>query len=75
MITTVRLDDKLETTLNTLSHNLHKKKSDIIREAIDFYAKSIENSRKNRILNAVEKTKKADHLENLLMEGTMDDGI
>jgi len=75
MIATVRLDDRLEATLNKLSINLHKKKSDIIREAITFYAKNIENSKKNRILNAVEKTKNADKLEYSLMEGTLSDGI
>ena len=75
MTATVRLDDKLETTLNTLANKLHKKKSDIIREAIAFYAKNIENSKKNRILSAVEKTKKADKKESTYLEGTLTDGL
>ena len=75
MTATVRLDDELEATLNKLSLNLHKKKSDIIREAISFYAKNIENSKKNRLLNAVEKTKNADGSEYIALEGTLSDGI
>ena len=75
MTATVRLDDELEATLNKLSIHLHKKKSDIIREAISFYAKNIENSKKNRLLNAVEKTKNADGSEYIALEGTLSDGI
>ena len=75
MTATVRLDDKLEKTLETLSKSLHKKKSDIIREAIAFYAKNIENSKRNRILNAVKKTKDADKIEGKVWEGTLSDGI
>ncbi len=75
MTATVRLDEVLEEKLNTLSNTLHKKKSDIIREAISFYAKSIENKKKNRILHAVEKVKEADKKEYKSMEGTISDGI
>ena len=75
MTATVRLDEKLEATLNTLSRSLHRKKSDIIREAIAFYAKNIELSKKNRILTAVEKTKNADKKESETLEGTLSDGI
>jgi len=75
MTATVRLDEKLEATLNTLSKSLHKKKSDIIREAIAFYANNIEHSRKNRILSAIHKTKNADKKESILWEGTLSDGI
>jgi predicted DNA-binding protein len=75
MTATVRLDEKLETTLNTLSKNLHKKKSDIIREAIAFYAKNIELNKKTRILSAIQKTKDADKIESKAWEGTLSDGI
>ena len=75
MTATVRLDDILEDKLNSLSIILHKKKSDVIREAIAFYAKSIEKSRKDRIISAVKKTKKADAKESELFEGTLNDGI
>lgn len=75
MTATVRLDEVLEEKLNTLSNTLHKKKSDIIREAILLYAKSIKNNKKSRILNAVEKVKESDKKEYKSMEGTIADGI
>lgn len=75
MTATVRLDDTLENTLERLSSVLHKKKSDVIREAISFYAQSVEDSKKSRILNAVEKTKEIDKKEFQDFEGTLNDGI
>ena len=75
MTATVRLDEKLEATLDTLSRSLHKKKSDIIREAITFYANNIEHSKKNRMLTAIHKTKNADKKESIAWEGTLSDGI
>lgn len=75
MTATVRLDDVLEEKLNNLSKTLHKKKSDVIRDAINYYAKDIENSKKSRILNAVEKTKEIDKNEYKDLEGTLSDGL
>ena len=75
MTATVRLDEKLEETLENLSNRLHKKKSDIIREAIAFYANNINKSKKNKILLAVKKTKDADKSIYDEMEGTLNDGI
>lgn len=75
MTATVRLDDKLEAKLNALAQTLHKKKSDVIREAINFYATSVEDSQKSRILSAIEKTKKADKLLNDTFEGTLSDAL
>lgn len=75
MTATVRLDDTLESTLDRLSTVLHKKKSDVIREAISFYAKSVDKNKKSRILNAVEKTKDIDKNEFKDFEGTLSDGI
>ena len=75
MTATVRLDESLEKKLTSLATNLHKKKSDVIRDAINFYAKSIENSNKNRILNAVNKTAHADTCELQELEGTINDGL
>jgi len=75
MVATVRLDDNLEMTLNRVSQMLHKKKSDVIREAISFYTQSIEQNRKSRILNVVEKTKDMDEKEFKYFEGTLSDGI
>ncbi|WP_309498470.1 CopG family transcriptional regulator [Sulfurovum sp.] len=75
MVATVRLDENLEKTLNRVSEILHKKKSDVIREAIVYYAKSVEKSKKSRILKAVEKTKNADRDEYEVLEGTLSDGL
>jgi predicted DNA-binding protein len=63
MVATVRLDNTLDEILSNLSKNLQKKKSDIIREAIKLYAKNIDNNKKSRILNAVNKTKDIDKSE------------
>ena len=49
MVATVRLNSELEDTLNHIAKKLHKKKSDIIRDAISFYAKSLEDSKKTRL--------------------------
>ena len=75
MVATVRLDDNLENTLNRVSKILHKKKSDVIRDAITFYAQNIEENKKSRILNAVEKTKNLDKKEFRDFEDISDDGI
>jgi predicted DNA-binding protein len=75
MTATVRLDAILEDKLNKLSTVLHKKKSDVIREAISYYAQSIENNKKSRILSAVQKTKDIDKNEYKTFEGTIDDGL
>ncbi len=75
MTATVRLNEDLESKLNRLSDVLHKKKSDIIRDAISYYATNIEKSKKSRILMAVEKTKQSDKEEYKDFEGILDDGI
>jgi len=75
MTATVRLDKSLEEKLDFISQTLHKKKSDIIRDSISYYAEMLENSQKNRILKAVAKTKDADKVENELFDGTLDDGL
>ncbi|CAA6805236.1 MAG: CopG family transcriptional regulator [uncultured Sulfurovum sp.] len=75
MTATVRLDDVLSDKLNQLSHSLHKKKSDVIRDAIEFYAKNIESDKKSKMLSAVEKVKKIDKSLNKEFEVTLSDGI
>ena len=75
MVATVRLDDNLEDMLNRISKILHKKKSDVIREAIKFYAQNVEQNQKSRILNAIEKTKDIDKKEFKDFEGVMTDGM
>ena len=75
MTATVRLDDGLEDKLSRLSTILNKKKSDIIRDAISFYANNIEKDKKSRILKAIEKTKDIDKNEFNDFEGTFNDGL
>lgn len=75
MTATIRLNSTLEITLNKLTNVLHKKKSDVIREAIIFYAENIEKKQKSRILSAIEKTKDIDRKEFKDFEGTLHDGI
>ena len=75
MIATVRLDEALELKLVRMAKALRKKKSDVIREAIEFYANSVESTKKSRILLAVEKTKEADKALYDEVEGTLSDGL
>ncbi|PHS34139.1 MAG: CopG family transcriptional regulator [Sulfurovum sp.] len=75
MTATVRLDDTLEKTLDTLSKQLHKKKSDVIRDAITFYATNLEKNKKDKLRLAIEKTKAADKCLNGEIEDTLNDGI
>ena len=75
MIATVRLDENLENTLNRLSKILDKKKSEVIREAIIFYSQKVEQNKKNRLLNAIEKTKDIDKKYFEDFEGTTNDGF
>ena len=63
MTATVRLDEKLEFKLNNLANTLHKKKSDIIREAIEQYVSSVEKEKKFKVQMAIEKTKDIDKKE------------
>lgn len=75
MTATVRLDNGLEDKLSRLSAILNKKKSDIIRDAINFYANNIEKDKKSRMLKAIEKTKDSDKNEFNDFEGTLNDGL
>jgi predicted DNA-binding protein len=75
MTATVRLDETLEKKLNDLAKSLHKKKSDVIRDAISFYANDVEKNKKSRILKAIEKTKDADKKVNDEFEGTLSDAL
>ena len=75
MTATVRLDDKLEHRLNKIAQMLHKKKSEVIREAIEQYANSIEKAKNSKLQKAIEKTKEIDKKEFSDFEGTIDDGM
>jgi len=75
MVATVRLDSELEAILNSLAREFQKKKSEIIREAISFYAKALESRRKDRLQRAIEKTTDSDYYEYKFMEETLNDGF
>lgn len=75
MTATVRLDEVLELKLERMAKTLRKKKSDVIREAIEFYATSVESHKKSRLVSAVEKTKASDKELNSDFEGTLHDGL
>ena len=75
MVATVRLDDEIERTLNKICDSLHKKKSDVIRDAIVFYAGSLENKKKSRMKNAIDKVSEGDYGEYLKMEDSINDGL
>ena len=75
MTATVRIDDTLEKKLEKLTKTLHKKKSDVIRDAINYYANDMEKIQKSRILKAVEKTKEKDKNDYKAFEGTLDDSL
>ena len=74
MLVTVRLDKKLEFKLNNLANTLHKKKSVIIREAIEQYVNNVE-AKKSKMQLAIGKTKDIDKKEFSDFEGTIDDGM
>lgn len=74
MTVTVRLDEKLESKLNNLANTLHKKKSVIIREAIEQYVNNVE-AKKSKMQLAIEKTKDIDKKEFSDFEDTINDGM
>jgi predicted transcriptional regulator len=75
MLATVRLDDELTELLTSITEWFHKKKSDIIREAIRFYAQELETNQKTRMQKAMERTAKSDFKEHKILEETLNDGL
>jgi predicted DNA-binding protein len=75
MIATVRLSNEIENTLLELSNVLQKRKSDVIRDAIEFYAKNIKKDKKTRMINAINKTKNIDKKEFSDFDGVVNDGM
>ena len=75
MVATVRLNRELEETLNSIAKRYHKKKSDVIREAITFYAKNLEKNKKTRLQKAIEKTYEEDYKEYAEMQESLDDSL
>ncbi len=75
MVATVRLNSELEEVLNSVAKRFHKKKSDVIREAIVFYAESLEKNKQSRMQKAMQKTMKSDYAEYVELEGSLDDAL
>ncbi len=75
MTATVRLDKSLEEKLEWIALTLHQKKSDIIRDAISFYAQNVENEKKIRLQKAIAKTKNSDYAEMREWDGAVNDGL
>ena len=75
MVTTVRLDKERERLLEEMAKKLHRKKSEVLREALDYYAQHVLNERKRRMEEAVSKVCKADAEEAGAWEGTVGDGL
>ena len=75
MTATVRLDEKLAFKLNSLANTFQKKKSDIIREAIEQYVNSVEKVKKSKLQMVIEKTKNIDKKEFSYFEDTINDGM
>ena len=75
MIATVRLNSEIEELLNSISTKFHKKKSDVIRDAIKYYAQNLEKTQKTRLQKAMAKTMEKDFKEHKNIEGSLDDGL
>jgi len=75
MVATVRLNSELAEILNPISTRFHKKRSDIIREAIRHYAKEMDTTQKSRMQKAMQKTMKSDFKEYKDLEESLADGL
>ena len=75
MTATVRLDTHHEKLLEEVAEQLHKKKSEILREALDFYAKHVLSEKRRRMDQAVERVKEAERKEMEFCDGTIDDAL
>jgi len=75
MVATVRLNEELEELLNRLTKKFHKKKSDIMREALLYYGKNLEDEHKSRMQKAMAKTAKEDYKEYKNLEEGLNDGL
>ena len=75
MTATIILNDILDNRLNNIAQMFHKKKSEVIIEAIEQYANNVEKARKLKLQRAIEKTKDINKQEFKDFEGTTDDGI
>jgi len=75
MTATVRFEKEREKELEYICKLLNKAKSEVIRDAVSFYAKHIVEDKKNRILTAVKKVNLKDSKELKELEDTLDDAL
>jgi len=75
MTATVRLNKHQSDTLERLAATLNRQKSEILRDALAFYASRIENEKTHRIQKAVQKTYQADKQIHDEIAGTIHDGL
>ena len=75
MVTTVRLNKERDNKLSQIAEILHKKKSDVMREALDHYAEYVLDKKREKFKNVIDKVKQADLKEYKGYEGTIDDGL
>ena len=75
MVATVRLDERHEQLLNEVADKLHKKKSEILREALDYYAQHILDAKRRRIRESALRIRNAERNEMDIWEETIDDGL
>jgi predicted DNA-binding protein len=75
MLATVRLNSEMEEILTSITERFHKKKSDVIREAIRFYADELNKNQKTRMQKAMDKTAKSDFAEYKTLQESLDDGL
>jgi len=66
-------NSQLEEMIFNLSNMLHKKQTEIIEEALLLYYQT--KTKKDRLLNAINKTKEVDKKEFGDFEDTIDDGL
>ncbi len=66
-------NSQLEEMIFNLSNMLHKKQTEIIEEALLLYYQT--KTKKDRLLNAINKTKEIDKKEFRDFEDTIDDGL
>jgi rubrerythrin len=75
MVATFRIDNQLSKILDSLVFDMKKQKSEIIRDAIRFYAENIKDKQKSRLQKAIKKTAKADMKEYQDFEETINDSL
>ena len=73
MATTVRLDKQQEEKLAKVANVLHKKKSEVLRDALDYYAEYVISQKKVHFKKIVDKVKEADFEAYKTYEGMIDD--